>query len=134
MVINYSKLNFSISILKIKPDGNGIELHDIEPRANSLGMVLYNLWVHIAQAITNFHLANDKQNVFSSKTSESPYNFSFNQQIFFDGFERSCPLIYQIKIDFCAIFYSTPFSRPQDLAYFSNQQKGLKCIDAVVKF
>ncbi|RNA22475.1 hypothetical protein BpHYR1_035262 [Brachionus plicatilis] len=33
---------------------NYMTTYDIEPRANSLDIVLYNLWVHIAQASANF--------------------------------------------------------------------------------
>ncbi|RNA41744.1 hypothetical protein BpHYR1_010408 [Brachionus plicatilis] len=33
---------------------NSMTSYDIESRVNSLDMVLYNLWVHIAQASANF--------------------------------------------------------------------------------
>ncbi|RNA22820.1 hypothetical protein BpHYR1_016691 [Brachionus plicatilis] len=61
---------------------NSMTTYDIEPRANSLGMVLYNLLVHIDQA------TNDKQAFFVSKTNESPYSFSF-WQILYSFLQRS---------------------------------------------
>ncbi|RMZ99569.1 hypothetical protein BpHYR1_021616 [Brachionus plicatilis] len=74
---------------------NSMTTDNIESRANSLGMVLYNLWVHIAQANANFSFLQTL-----SKTTESPYNAvdRFQPRIslilnFEKNWERSCPLL-----------------------------------------
>ncbi|RNA24453.1 hypothetical protein BpHYR1_051878 [Brachionus plicatilis] len=58
--------------------------YDIEPRADSLGMVLYNLWVHISQASANFVF--ELLKIFGLPITL--INFSF--QIFAKIFDWSC--------------------------------------------
>ncbi|RNA02735.1 hypothetical protein BpHYR1_054010 [Brachionus plicatilis] len=62
-----------------------------------LEMTLYNLWIHIAEASAERFLYPRPVN----RLTTSAFGKSFLMV-------SSCPLLWQIKLNFCAIFYSTP--------------------------
>ncbi|RNA38300.1 hypothetical protein BpHYR1_041565 [Brachionus plicatilis] len=86
VIIQYSHKNLLITSLSKEITGvlNSMKTHDIKPRANSLGMILYNFWVHIAQTRANLVLVLLKIFILPI----TPRNFSF--QISPKIFDWSC--------------------------------------------
>ncbi|RNA20082.1 hypothetical protein BpHYR1_036085 [Brachionus plicatilis] len=59
---------------------NSMTTYNIEPKANSLGMVLYNHWVHIAQASANFVF--ELLKIFALPITLINFSFQISSKIF----------------------------------------------------